>query len=215
MIVSQQKPLDEILSELSGMSRLFLVGCAKCATVCKAGGEEEVWQMQENLLALGLEVTGSIVIDEVCHMLRTARDLRSRKEMLDEAEAILVLACGAGVQSVSSTTSKRTIAGLDTKFLGNVRRLGQFEQKCSLCGECLLSRTGGICPVTICPKGLLNGPCGGMVNGLCEIDPEAECAWKLIFDRLSDRGDVDRIKTTIPPKDNSSRKRPGRLKLEK
>lgn len=215
MIVSSQKPLDEILSELEGISRLFLVGCAKCATVCKAGGEEEVWEMQERLTATGREVTGSIVIDEVCHMLRTARDLRSRKEMVDDAEAILVLACGSGIQSVSATTSKRTIAGLDTRFLGNIKRLGQFEQKCSLCGECLLSRTGGICPVTICPKGLLNGPCGGMENGHCEIDHETDCVWKMIFDRLAERGDVDRLRTTVPAKDNSSHRRPGRLKLEK
>lgn len=215
MIVSSRKPLDEILSELEGISRIFLVGCAKCATVCKAGGEEEVWEMQEELSASGHEVTGSIVIDEVCHMLRTARDLRSRKEMVDDADAILVLACGAGVQSVSATTSKRTVAGLNTRFLGNIRRLGQFEQKCSLCGDCLLSRTGGICPVTICPKGLLNGPCGGMEKGRCEIDPESDCAWKMIFDRLSERADLTRLKKIVPAKDNSNRNRPGRLKLEK
>jgi len=215
MIVSSQKPLEEILSELEGVSRLFLVGCAKCATVCKAGGEEEVWAMQESLTAEGLEVTGSIIIDEVCHMLRTARDLRSRKEMVDDAEAILVLACGAGVQSVSATTPKRTISCLDTKFLGNIRRLNQFEQKCSLCGECILSRTGGICPVTLCPKGLLNGPCGGMDQGRCEIDAESECAWKMIFDRLTAQGALDRIRRMVPAKDNTTSRRPGRQKLEK
>lgn len=215
MIVSQQKPLDEIISELEEVSRVFLIGCAKCATVCKAGGEEELWQMQENLSLYGREVTGALVIDEVCHMLRTARDMRSRKEMLEESEAIIVMACGAGVQSVSATTSKRTIAALDTRFLGNIKRLGQFEQRCSLCGECLLSKTGGICPMTLCPKSLLNGPCGGMENGQCEIDHDAECAWKMIFDRLSDRGDVERLRKTVNAKDNSTRRRPGRLKLDK
>lgn len=215
MIVSQQKPLEELLETLTGITRLFLVGCAKCATVCKSGGEEEVWQMQETLAANGKEVTGYIIIDEVCHMLRTGRDLRSRKEMVDDAEAILVLACGAGVQSVSSCTSKRTIAALDTRFLGNIRRFGQFEQKCSLCGECILSQTGGICPVTICPKGLLNGPCGGMDQGKCEIDQESECAWKMIFDRLNEQGAVERLKKTVPAKDFAKKSRPGRLKVEK
>lgn len=215
MIVSNKKPLEEILAGIEGLSRLFLVGCAKCATVCKAGGEEEIWQMQESLSAAGKEVTGSIVIDEVCHMLRSARDLRSRKEMLEESEAIIVLACGAGVQSVSAVTSIPAIAGLNTLFLGNIKRLGQFEQKCSLCGDCLLSRTGGICPVTICPKSQLNGPCGGMENGFCEVDPESECAWKTIFDRLSGRGDLDRIRQTEPARDHSANRRPGRLKLEK
>lgn len=215
MIVSRQKPLEEILAKLEGSHRVFIVGCAKCATVCKAGGEEEVWQMQENLTAAGMEVTGSIVIDEVCHMLRTARDLRSRKEMVDDAQAILVMACGAGVQSVSACAPHRTIAALDTMFLGNIKRLGQFEQKCSLCGECILSMTGSVCPVTLCPKGLLNGPCGGMENGMCEIDPEAECAWKQIFDRLAARGELERLERAVSPKNHEKKRRPGRLKVER
>jgi len=113
----QTKTITEILAALEGYGRVFLIGCAKCATVCKSGGEEEIWQMQEQLTASGKEVTGSIIIDEVCHMLRAGRDLRGRKEMVGEADALLVLACGAGVQSVSSANEKRTIAGLDTLFL--------------------------------------------------------------------------------------------------
>ncbi|HZV83127.1 MAG TPA: methylenetetrahydrofolate reductase C-terminal domain-containing protein, partial [Geobacteraceae bacterium] len=165
MIVSRQKPIEEILSSLEGCKSVFLIGCTKCATVCKSGGEEEVWQMQEVLLAAGIEVTGSLVIDEACHMLRVSRDLRSKQQMVDEADSILVMACGAGIQSVSAATSKKTVAALDSLFLGNIRRFGQFEQKCSLCGECILTQTAGICPVTACAKGLLNGPCGGMDNG--------------------------------------------------
>ncbi|KAF0219179.1 MAG: hypothetical protein FD174_2265 [Geobacteraceae bacterium] len=215
MIISKQKPLSEILSALEGSARVFLIGCAKCATVCKAGGEEEIWQMQEALTAAGKEITGSIVIDEACHMLRSGRDLRSKKEMVEEADALLVLACGAGVQSVSSGTPKKTVAGLDTLFLGNIRRFGQFEQKCSLCGECILTETGGICPVTVCPKGLLNGPCGGMDNGHCETDPEAECVWYQIHERLQSRGAVEKLRRTVPPKDFSRMLKPGKLKIEK
>src|SRR5512133_3897806 len=184
MIISQQKPLDDILAALHGCRSIFLVGCAKCATVCKSGGEEEVWQMQEALVAAGKEVTGSIIIDEACHMLRVSRDLRAKQQMLAETEAVLVMACGAGIQSVSAATPLKTVAGLDSLFLGNIRRFGQFEQKCSLCGECILTETAGICPVTACPKGLLNGPCGGMDAGRCETDAEAECAWAQIFARL-------------------------------
>lgn len=215
MIVSQQKPLDEILATLEGITRVFLVGCTKCATVCKAGGEEEIWQMQELLAAAGKEVTGYVVIDEACHMLRAGRDLRGRKEMVDDADAILVMACGSGVQSISAATPKRTIAALDTRFLGNTRRVGQFEQKCSLCGECLLSRTGCICPVTLCPKGLLNGPCGGMDQGKCETNPENDCAWKLIYDRLTAQGATDRLSETVPAKDHAKKVRPGRLKVDR
>lgn len=215
MIVSKQKPFDEILAALADDGKIFLIGCAKCATVCKSGGEEEVWQMQEALTVAGKEVTGSVVIDEACHMLRSGRDLRSKKEMVEDADALLVLACGAGVQSISVSTPKKTVAGLNTLFLGNIRRFGQFEQKCSLCGDCILTETGGICPVTVCPKGLLNGPCGGMDNGRCETDAERECAWSQIYERLKARGALEKLKKTVQQKDFSRMLKPGNLTLEK
>jgi ferredoxin len=215
MIVSRQKPFPDILAALEGTGRVFLIGCAKCATVCKSGGEEEVWQMQEALSSAGKEVTGSVVIDEACHMLRAGRDLRAKREMVEEAEALLVLACGAGVQSISAASGKKTIAGLDTLFLGNIRRFGQFEQKCSLCGDCLLTETAGICPVTVCPKGVLNGPCGGIDEGRCETDPDVECAWVQIHERLMAQGKVERLAAIIPPKDFSRMLKPGKLKNEK
>jgi ferredoxin len=215
MIVSKQKPLEEILTALSGSQSVFLIGCAKCATVCKSGGEEEIWQMQEALVNAGKEITGSIVIDEACHMLRVQRDLRSRKEQVEQAEALLVLACGAGIQSVASGSTIKTVAALDTMFLGNIRRFGQFEQKCSLCGNCLLSATGGICPVTTCPKGLLNGPCGGMDHGQCEVDGEAECAWHQIYQRMQMLGTLEKLKKMTLARDHAKTRNPGKLKLDK
>jgi ferredoxin len=215
MIISKQKPVSEILAALEGNGKVFLIGCAKCATVCKSGGEEEVFQMQEMLASSGKEITGSIVIDEACHMLRAARDLRGKKELVEEADALLVLACGAGVQSVAEAIPKKTVAALDTLFLGNIRRFGQFEQRCSLCGECLVTETAGICPATVCPKGLLNGPCGGMSEGRCETDPEAECAWVRIHERLTAQGGVERLKKIVPAKDFSRMLKPGNLKVNK
>jgi ferredoxin len=215
MIISKQKPLEKILDSLLGSEKVFLVGCAKCATVCKSGGEEELFRMQEFLSSSGIEVTGSIVIDETCHMLRTGRDLRSRKDMVEEADTLLVMACGAGVQSVSTASPKKTVAALDTIFLGNIRRLGQFEQRCSLCGECIVTETAGICPVTICAKGILNGPCGGMSQGRCETDPESECAWVLIHERLESQGELEKLRKFVPPKDFSRSLKPGKLKVEK
>jgi ferredoxin len=215
MIVSRQKPFSDILAAFEGTERIFLIGCAKCATVCKSGGEEEVWQMQDALIGAGKEVTGSVVIDEACHMLRAGRDLRAKRDMVEEADALLVLACGAGVQSISAASGKQTIAGLDTLFLGNIRRFGQFEQKCSLCGDCLLTEAAGICPVTICPKGVLNGPCGGMDGGRCETDPDTDCAWVQIHERLMTQGKVERLSAIIPPKDFSRMLKPGKLKLDK
>jgi len=215
MIISQQKPLETILAALGESRAVFIVGCAKCATVCKSGGEEEVWQMQEALASAGKEVTGSIIIDEACHMLRVSRDLRGKQQMVDDADAFLVMACGAGIQSVSAAVNKKTVAALDSMFLGNIKRFGHFEQKCSLCGECILTETAGICPVTACPKGLLNGPCGGMNEGRCETDPEAECAWSQIFTRMKESGDCMNLTATVPPKNYAKIPKPGKLKLSK
>ena len=215
MIVSKQKPFEQLLAALGNEKKVFLIGCAKCATVCKSGGEEQVWQMQEALTAAGREVTGSIIIDEACHMLRVQRDLRSKQEEVDEADALLVLACGAGVQSVASATPKPAIAGLDTLFLGNIKRFGQFEQRCSLCGQCIVTETAGICPVTACAKGLLNGPCGGMSNGRCELDQNVDCAWVQIIQRLEERGELARLDQGASPKDYAAVTKPASLKLDK
>jgi ferredoxin len=215
MIVSTQKPLEDVLSALEGGRRVFIIGCAKCATVCKTGGEEEVFRMQEELTAAGKEVTGTIIIDETCHMLRTGRDLRSRKEQVDEADFLLVLSCGAGIQSVAESSDKKVVAGSDSKFLGNIRRFGQFEQRCSLCGDCRLNDTGGICPVTVCPKGMLNGPCGGMEDGNCEVDTTHQCAWVTIYERLERQGRIDDMGQPTPSRDFSHKRHPHKLSLKK
>jgi len=213
MIISAQKTKEELLKAIGDKSRVFLVGCAACATACKAGGEEEVFRMQEWLVSIGVEVTGSVIIDEACHIMRSARDLRQNRAAVEEADALLVLTCGAGVQSISSNTEKRVIGALDSLFLGNIRRLGQYEEKCSLCGDCILNETAGICPVTNCAKGLLNGPCGGMEDGKCEADREIDCAWHLIFERLKAQGRKGVFRLTVPPKDWGRRRKPGRHRV--
>lgn len=203
------------MTALEGGDRVFIIGCAKCATVCKSGGEEEVFRMQEALAAAGKDVTGTIVIDETCHMLRTGRDLRSRREQVEEADFLLVLSCGAGIHSVAEATEKKVVAGTDSKFLGNIRRFGQFEQRCSLCGDCRLNDTGGVCPVTVCAKGLLNGPCGGMEDGTCEVDQNNRCAWVTIYERLERQQRAERLDEITPARDFYHKRHPNSLVLEK
>ncbi len=213
MIISEQKTKQELLELLDGMDRLFLVGCGACATACKAGGEDEVFQLQEWLGGEGKQVCGSLVIEEACHIMRAARDLRQHRSAIDEADALLVLACGAGIQSLSSATDKRVVGGLNSLFLGNVRRFGQYEEKCSLCGECILNETASICPVTNCAKGLLNGPCGGMEEGKCEANRELDCAWHLIFERLKKQNRKGVFSRIVAPKNWSKTGKPGRHKV--
>ncbi|MBW2689385.1 MAG: methylenetetrahydrofolate reductase C-terminal domain-containing protein [Deltaproteobacteria bacterium] len=213
MIISELKPLEELQQALSEFDKLFLVGCGACATVCKSGGEEEIFKLQEWLTEHNKDVTGSVVIDEACHIMRAARDLRHHKNAVQDADAVVVLACGSGIQSISSNIEKRVVGGLNSTFLGNVRRFGQYEEMCSLCGDCILNETAGICPVTTCAKGLLNGPCGGMEDGHCEIDPDIECAWRLIYERLQSQNRQGVFARRVPPKNWSQRRKPGRYSL--
>ena len=213
MIISEAKSNDELTAALEGRERLFLVGCGACATACKSGGEDEVFRLQDWLQESGRTVTGSVVIDEACHIMRAARDLRQHRAQVDEADALLVLACGAGVQSISDGSEKRVIGALNSLFLGNVRRFGQYEEKCSLCGDCILNETAGICPVTNCAKGLLNGPCGGMEEGRCEADRDLDCAWHLIYERLRRQGRRGVFARPVPPKNWGKVAKPGRHKI--
>lgn len=215
MIISRQKNQDELKQSLEGMARVFLVGCDACATACKSGGEDEVFQMQEWLATLGIETTGSVVIDEACHIMRAGRDLRQNSSDVEDADGILVLACGSGIQSISIGSDKRVIGGLDSLFLGNIRRFGHYEEKCSLCGECILNETAGICPVTTCAKGLLNGPCGGMEEGHCEVDVGVDCAWHLIYERLKKQGRPGVFARPVAPKKWGRKQKPGRHKVER
>ncbi|MDH3453828.1 MAG: methylenetetrahydrofolate reductase C-terminal domain-containing protein [Desulfuromonadales bacterium] len=215
MIISELKPLEELQQALADFDKLFLVGCAACATACKAGGEEEIFKLQEWLAGQEKEVTGSVVIDEACHLMRAARDLRHHKNAVQGADALVVLACGSGIQSISCNVEKRVVGGLNSMFLGNVRRFGHYEEMCSLCGDCILNETAGICPVTTCAKGLLNGPCGGMADGHCEVDADIACAWRLIYERLQSQQRQGVFARRVPPKNWSRRRQPGRYRLNK
>jgi len=155
-----------------------------------------------------------VIIDEACHIARAARDLRHHKAAVQDADALVVLACGSGIQSISSNVDKHVVGGLNSMFLGNVRRFGQYEEMCSLCGDCILNETAGICPVTTCAKGLLNGPCGGMEDGHCEVDAEIECAWSLIYERLKSQQRQGVFARRVPPKNWSRRFQPGRYRLK-
>ncbi len=213
MIITQQKPFEEIIGFLEKSKTVFICGCSECATLCKTGGEEEVQQMKKRLEEAEKRVPGWVVLDPACHILENKKHFRENKAQLSKADSILVLACGNGVQAVSESIDKIVYPGVNTLFLGDIIRFGQFEERCQLCGECLLDKTGGICPISRCSKSLLNGPCGGSENGKCEIDPDIDCAWQLIIDRLSKQGQLDRLKEIIPAKDWSTSRDGGPRKL--
>jgi hypothetical protein len=89
---------------------------------------------------------------------------------------------------------------LNTSFLGLPKEQGVWAERCAACGDCILHLTGGICPIARCSKSLLNGPCGGSEDGHCEIDPEVDCAWQLIYDRLTSMNKTHVLLNIQPPK---------------
>ena len=216
MVISDKKPIQEILGFLEGSEKVVLVGCNQCAATCKTGGEPELQAMKEELEANGKTVLGCKVIDPCCNLLQCKKDLKAVKEELKEADAILSLACGDGTQTiVKNTKSMPVYPANNTLFIGEVERVGQFEEACKACGECELGWTGGICPVTMCAKGLINGACGGTKDGKCEISHENDCAWIKIYERLKDIDQLENLTAVRPPKDYSKQNNPRSLDLKK
>ncbi|WP_270646736.1 methylenetetrahydrofolate reductase C-terminal domain-containing protein [Paeniclostridium hominis] len=216
MIISENKPFEEILGYIKNANKIVLVGCNQCAATCKSGGEEEVLKMKERLESEGKEILGYQILDPACNLLKSKKDLKSLKSEIKEADAILSLACGDGTQTiVKNLKDKPVYPANNTLFIGEVKRVGEFEEACKACGECELGWTGGICPVTMCAKGLLNGACGGARDGKCEVDPENDCAWVLIYNRLKSINQLDNLLDIKEPKDYSKSCNPRSLSLKK
>lgn len=210
MIITKQKELNKILEQLKDKKKVFVVGCAACATKCATGGEEQVKILAEELTKNHKQVTGSIVLDTPCDMRIVKKDLINN-EKAKQAESLVLLSCGAGVQAIAQIWETMDLApALDTLFLGTIERLGNFNQYCSLCGDCIIVETGGLCPVTRCAKALVNGPCGGAVNGKCEVNSELDCVWGLIYEKL--KKNLANIKKYRKIKSNTSISKPQRIK---
>jgi ferredoxin len=217
MIISEQKPLQGIIDSLKGYHKIFLVGCGECATTCKTGGKDELVKMQQELEKQGKTVLGACIPDAPCIASQIKTELAKNMQLLRQAEVVLVLACGLGTQSVKDNDRVGLVVlpGCNTLFGAVVDAQGNFREKCSLCGECVLDITGGICPITLCAKGLLNGPCGGMDKGKCEVDKDKDCAWVLIYKELEKRKGLDSLKKVQAPKDFKKTTKPRNLILAK
>ncbi len=215
MIITRPREWERVIDGLNSIDAgsVFIMGCGQCATVANTGGEKEVLETKAALEQAGYIVSGWAVGEVTCHLGGTKLESRKHHGEIDDADAVLVLACGAGVQTVADSVSKPVFPGLESLFLGNVMRHGVFEERCQMCGDCVLDLTAGICPVTTCPKGLLNGPCGGMWNGMCEVLQDRECTHVRIQRRLKEQG---RDNTAmLPPKDFSTKLKPGNVNLRK
>jgi len=213
MIITEKKPFLELLNSLKDFKKIFIIGCGECSTTCKTGGEKEVLELKEKLEAEGKEILGYAVPKAPCISAQIKQEFAKSIKSLKEVEVILVLSCGLGVQSVKDNNrfGQKVIPGCNSLFIGVVDKEGNFLEKCSLCGDCLLDLTEGICPLTLCPKGILNGPCGGMDKGKCEVDKEKDCAWVLIYKEMERRNKIYNFSKIQPPRDFSKKTQPKKL----
>ncbi|RLB76651.1 MAG: 5,10-methylenetetrahydrofolate reductase, partial [Deltaproteobacteria bacterium] len=143
----------------------------------------------------------------------TGEMLREWSSKMDQADALLIMACAFGVQTIARQSRKMVIPALDTLFIGKETAVGCFDEICTQCGTCILGETGGICPVTSCHKGLVNGPCGGTNNGKCEIDSNKDCAWTLIYNRLKELGRLDSMRKLQAPRNHQREPSPGKFMI--
>lgn len=210
--ITQPKTEQEIDLLLSESGRIFIIGCGTCVTLTRTGGEPEVRAMQERLSGKGKLITGHLVVPVACDNLTTDA-LAEFGQQIDQADALLIMTCAFGVQTIARQLKKMVVPALDTLFIGKETALGEFNEICTQCGTCIIGETGGICPVTSCHKGLVNGPCGGTNNGKCEIDSLKDCVWTLIYNRLEDLGRLDSMRKLQPPRNHLGEPTPGKFKL--
>ncbi|MBC2714382.1 MAG: 5,10-methylenetetrahydrofolate reductase [Desulfobacteraceae bacterium] len=210
--ITQLKPAEEIEQLLDGMGRVFIIGCGTCVTMTRTGGLPEVEAMKDELSEKGKVITGTTVVPVACDNL-TGEILKELQSMIKQADALLIMTCAYGVQTIARQINKIVIPALNTLFIGKETGASEFNEVCSQCGTCIIGETGGICPVTACHKGLVNGPCGGTNNGKCEIDSNKDCAWTMIYNRLSELGRLDLMRNYQKPRNHLGEPSPGKFMI--
>ncbi|MCL5038128.1 MAG: methylenetetrahydrofolate reductase C-terminal domain-containing protein [Chloroflexi bacterium] len=201
MIVAEQKPIEEVLKSIEPFDKILVLGCNTCVAVCMAGGEKEAGILA-SMIRLAREKAGKLVdvLEKTVERQCDDEFLLAEKELYDKVEAVLSTACGVGVQQLSALLQIPVLPALNTKFMGGTKDHGTWSERCSGCGDCVLELTGGICPVSRCAKTLLNGPCGGSADGKCEVNPDTDCAWQLIIDRMTALERLDKLLEIQPAK---------------
>ena len=190
MIISSAKPFEEILASFGSDDDIFVIGCNVCAAKLHLGGEPEVLDMCERLRNAGKTVVGWILPTAACSV-RSFEALIEKNETIENAHAILVMGCGSGTSVVSSIVDVPVYSSNDTTSLGGLSNGDVLYDQCAMCGKCTIADFGGVCPTAQCAKSLLNGPCGGSMDGKCEVNGDMDCAWELIYKRLKALGRLD------------------------
>jgi ferredoxin len=215
MIVADKKPIEEIIEDIKDHDNVLILGCNECVTVCEAGGKKEVGILASALRMYFLNQGKEMKIDEETLERQCDHEyLEEIRNVVDQYDAIVSIACGVGVQFMAEKYHSTPIyPGVNTCFMGVTEERGLWAERCQGCGQCILSRTGGICPVSRCAKRVMNGPCGGSSKGMCEINKELVCAWQLIVERLKALDRFDEYEDLSPIKDWSTDRAGGPRKV--
>jgi ferredoxin len=215
MIVADKKPIEEIVEEFGQVKNLLIAGCNECVTVCEAGGKKEVGILASALRMYFLNQGREVKIDEVTLERQCDHEyLEEIRNMVDHYDAVVSMACGVGIQFLAEEYPKLPVyPGVNTCFMGATEKRGLWVERCQGCGQCILAKTGAVCPITRCAKRLLNGPCGGSTRGKCEISQDTDCAWQLIIERLRMLGRLDEYEKLFPIKDWSTDRAGGPRKV--
>jgi hypothetical protein len=215
--------MEEILGYLEGKQKVVTMGCGGCATFYGTGDKKAINEMAEKLTNEGKEVTKIILPLGIsaCEIDMSSAFLEKNRKAIENCDAVLVMSCGDGVQVVTEYIDNKM--GLVKATYPANDALGlvgggptKFKETCQSCGMCELGKTAGICPLTACGKGLMNGPCGGVrADNKCEIDEEKDCAWVKIYERMEKLGELDKFIEMRDPHEWSKMKRPRLFEIEK
>lgn len=213
MIVAKPKSFTEIRDMVQGYEKVLVAGCGTCVAVCLAGGEKEAGILAQQLTLAAASENRKFSATAATVERQCDREfLKLFEDHVQQVDAVISLACGAGIQFLARMYPQVPVfPGVDTSFIGVAEGAGVWTEQCKSCNHCYLGITGGICPITMCAKSLLNGPCGGPKNGKCETDPNRDCAWVQIVERLSQQGRLDLLTEIVPPRNNGLEAHPWRI----
>ena len=212
MIITQKKPIEEIMAMVGDAKTVGIVGCNSCATACQTGGQPQIDELTKVLEAAGKKVVATTICDYCCMNL----GVKAKMKAINAAnpDCVICMTCGDGVQCVAKNANDKPVyPSNNTMYLGEAVRFGVWEEACRFCGQCVLGQTGAVCPITQCAKSLVNGPCGGQKNGKCEVNPENDCAWIQIYNRLVAIGQEDKLGQTRKDKGHGDMAYPRHVNL--
>ncbi len=185
------KAKEELEPLFKGSGNIFVVACNKCFKEFETDNEPDLDEFLGIAAEQGKTVTGSVKVDFLCNYTQTQKALKDA--VPEGTESIFVVSCGLGIQTVADIEDMPVYAAADSRNYKGHHGMALTKKRCDACAQCYLNITGGICPIVDCSKSLVNGQCGGAKDGKCEVDPNKDCAWQKIQERLEEQGRLNEL----------------------